>query len=206
MPASPVKSFLWRVLLWLPICFACWYLMAALFTLPVAWVSHFLLVSLLPEAVRAVEPSGQFLDIVTAIPPPPSAASTAQGQIGELIFEINGLIYSYSLPLFTGLLLASPGSEKQKWLRWTFGAVVLLLVQAWGVSFDALKTILFNLGPDAAALVPMGDLGKNLVALGYQFGTLILPAVTPLILWIGLHREFLNQLAPGMLSRFKAGA
>ena len=44
-----------------------------------------------------------------------------------------------------------------------------------------------------AALL-QGGISPNFVAMGYQFGYLILPPVVPIVLWIGLNSEFLQEL------------
>ncbi|WP_419641591.1 exosortase H-associated membrane protein [Thiolapillus sp.] len=66
-----------------------------------------------------------------------------------------------------------------------------------------LKTLLFKLDPGLSSQLGFSSFQKELVALGYQFGYLILPAVTPLVLWIGFHQQFLGQLVPGIQDRFR---
>jgi hypothetical protein len=39
-------------------------------------------------------------------------------------------------------------------------------------------------------------LTRELLALAYQLGYLILPAVTPILIWAALHRDFLGELVP----------
>ena len=39
------------------------------------------------------------------------------------------------------------------------------------------------------------DQSPNAVALGYQLGSLLLPMVMPLVVWLASHGTFLNQLA-----------
>ena len=82
----------------------------------------------------------------------------------------------------------------QKWFRWIIGFVVLSLIQVWGISFDILKSMLFDMGREVNQLLDLSQMQKEGVVLGYQLGYLVLPAVTPLILWIGFHRDFLLEL------------
>ena len=126
-----------------------------------------------------------------------------EGQKAELVFSVNSLVYCYSIPLDTALILATPDTEKAKWIHWVTGFIILVLTQSWGVSFDILKTLLFKLDISLSSQLGFSAFQKELVALGYQFGYLILPAVTPLVLWIGFHQEFLGQLVPGMQDRFR---
>ena len=37
-------------------------------------------------------------------------------------------------------------------------------------------------------------MAAELIAFAYQFGSLILPAVVPAVLWVLLHRAFLERL------------
>ncbi|MCB1782281.1 MAG: hypothetical protein KDJ34_19765, partial [Candidatus Competibacteraceae bacterium] len=37
---------------------------------------------------------------------------------------------------------------------------------------------------------------RELLALAYQLGYLILPAMTPILLWAAFHRDFLRELLP----------
>ena len=42
-----------------------------------------------------------------------------------------------------------------------------------------------------------------MIALGYQVGMLLLPMIAPLVIWVGLNREFMTQLAPQLEYAFK---
>ncbi len=195
MQISPVTRFAWRVVFWLPICFAIWYYMAGVIALPVNLLTDWLMTGLFPDLIREVTPNRHFLDIVCAFTPPAQPGLIVpEGQVAELVFSINSLIYGYSIPLYSALILASPGDEMQKWFRWIIGFLVLSLIQVWGISFDILKTMLFGMGREVNQLLNFSQMQKEGVALGYQLGYLVLPAVTPLILWIGFHRDFLQEL------------
>ena len=200
MLRSPVSRFFWGVVLWLPLSFAGWYYMAIVMTWPVTYLTDLVMTGLFPNAVTDVVQQGYMLDVATAFAPP--GAVQAPGRIAEMVFSVNPLIYGYSIPLFTGLMLATPGEEGDKWFRWTIGILVLIPVQVWGVSFEILKTLLFNLGPDVREAMGFAPWQLEAVALGYQAGYLVLPAVTPIVVWIAFHREFLARLAPGVAERF----
>jgi len=51
---------------------------------------------------------------------------------------------------------------------------------------------------DPAIADQMGTtpLTRELLALAYQLGYLILPAVTPILIWAAFHRDFLSKLLP----------
>ena len=49
-------------------------------------------------------------------------------------------------------------------------------------------------GPEAAAQVGLTGWGREAVALGYQFGYLMLPIIAASSLWIALNRPMLDAL------------
>ena len=202
MQPSPVKTFMLKVVLWLPICFAVWYYMRGVIGLPTFFIADTLMTGWLPDFIKDIEFKGHVLNVVLQFDPPASL-KVPEGQKAELLFSVNSLAYGYSIPLYTALILATPDEERAKWIHWIIGFVVLVLAQTWGVSFEILMTLLFKLDAAMSSQLGFSAYQKELVALGYQFGYLILPAVTPLVLWIGFHQEFIGQLVPGMRDRFR---
>ncbi len=195
--ASPVGRFFLRVLLWLPVLFMLWFYMAIVMTWPVAWLANLALPQLLPGFITAVEQDGYMLDIVTRF-----NSIASGGQSGEILVSVNPLMYGFGIPLFTALLLATPeGDEGEKWFRWLVAIAILLVVQTFGVAMDGMKTIVFGLGPEYARQIALAGWRLEAIALGYQLGYLVLPAVTPVALWIGFHRNYIDQLAPGLADR-----
>lgn len=195
MAEREVHRFLLKVLLWLPVAFAVWYYAAAVLVLPVTELARAVMLPLFPEAIDAIEQRGHLLEVVTWVQPAADAGiEIPEGKQAVLSFGVNPLIYGYSLPLFAALVLAAPGTDGQKWLRMGVGLLVLIPVQTWGVCFDMVKTMAFGLGPTPA--IQLAETEREFVALGYQFGYLILPSVAPVVLWIALHQGFLRDLAP----------
>jgi hypothetical protein len=191
---SPLSRFVLRVLLWLPLCFGGWFLFAILMSTPVAWLSGLALPGLFPDLFSEVARDGYLLDIVTRFAAP---AELTQGRAGELAFGVNPMIYGYGIPLFTALVLATADEEGfHHWWIWGGGLLLLVLVQGFGVTLEALKVVLFGLGPEVAARAGFSPFQRELVALGYQLGTLVLPAMTPVVLWLGGYRRFVARLAP----------
>ena len=127
---------------------------------------------------------------------------------GEMVlagkFLVNALKYGYCIPLFTALLLATPGLWWRKMKIWFMGMLILQLAQAWGVSFEVLKILLFDQGPEVPGMLGYGFLSLNGVGLAYQFGFLILPAVAPVVIWMAFHTDYLPGLAPGLVRTLKS--
>jgi len=182
-----LRSFVARVLLMLPPCFAAWY-----FTAPY----HAALVG--PAALELVEPwrvglvstlerTGHMLSFVTEL-----EVSSRAGRAGYLVAEINPLIYTYGLALFVALML---GTRARPW-KIAVGAVALLPFQAWSVAFDFLVQIAVLSGPDVAARAGLFGWQREAIALGYQAGTLLFPSLVPVLLWAVFNREFIAGLRP----------
>lgn len=197
MPASgPLGALLRRVLLWLPVTFVVWYLTAAWHLTPVVWLAHQLLQFWLPDAVADLSLHQNELLLITrfgevggrlvANPPP-----------GEnLGFLTNPLSYSYSLPLFAALALATPLRGRAR--RLVLGIGVLLLIELASMLATQVKTLVFATGDAFVTQQKWGAPARDAVALAYQLGSLLLPMVMPLVVWMAGHGAYLGQLAPAL--------
>ena len=199
LPHHPVHRFLIKVLLWLPICFLLWYWLAEFWIFPIRLAMDSLFSAFLPAVIDSIEGHGPLLEVVTRLKTSQMPGMAAQG---ILTFEVSPLVYAYSLPLYAALTLAAPAVSKgRKALYLLIGLLVLLPFIAWGSGFDTLKQLAFALGAETAPYVDFTGIRRELIGWGYQFGTLILPGVAPLALWIALHRGFLEELAPALLNQ-----
>lgn len=201
--SSPsAKAFLGKVLLWLPVTFTVWYWLAPLLIFPVAVLLRLALGAFYPEAIAGVEQQGYFLDIVTRFSASllPGAVPSSPGQETEVFFTLNALKYGYGIPLLLALLLAVPQSLGARLVKFMTGMLILIPVQTWGVYFETLINLLFKLGPTIGEQLGSTALSRNGIALAYQLGYLILPAITPLIVWAFMSLDFIRDLAPNLTS------
>ena len=76
------------------------------------------------------------------------------------------------------------------------GYVTILAVQSWGCFWETFRTLAFDLEHGGPVVNAIG-IPPTLIALCYQFGYLILPAVVPIVLWIALNRPFIESLIAG---------
>ena len=88
-------------------------------------------------------------------------------------------------------------SWNNKFLNFYICFLVLIIVQAWGVTFDAMVTFVFKLGRGIGETMGTTEFTREVIALCYQLGFLILPAVTPILLWFVMYQDQLIKLAPG---------
>lgn len=199
MGRNPLYGFFLKAALWLPLCLALWYWKAEWFNTPAVMVSGWIMRELFPRWVEAVEWSQRTVSLVTSLRVP-MAPGVNEGKVAVMVAEANPLLYTYGLPLFAALLLAS--GEAKRWRKLLLGALILIPFQAWGICFDLLKQVAITAGPDVAAQTGFSPWQREIIALGYQLGTLILPTVAPVALWLALNRQFIPML---MLERALQG-
>ena len=72
---------------------------------------------------------------------------------------------------------------------------MLLPFQTFSIVADFLKNAAILSGPMVATQTGFSAWQRELVAFCYQFGTLIMPTVAPAIVWVLMHRRFLERLA-----------
>lgn len=184
-----LHGFLLRTLIWLPICFAGWYFASILFTIPLRGLAELALTRSFPAVFSAVAQDGNALVIVTNL------SANADGRAGELVFSINPLKYGYCVPMFTALVLATLGIEDSRAaLNWLLGMLILTATQVFGISAEALKIVAFQLNAEARELLGFSAWGYELLAVAYQFGYLILPPVTPILIWLVQSRATLATI------------
>lgn len=190
MSPSPLRQFVLAAALWLPACFTLWALFDGAIVWPIARLTDLVLSGAFGELITRVDQLGSVLEIETTL----QAAAGPGERVGVLVLECRPLVYAWCVALFAGLVMATPLERRQSLLQLLVGVPVLLLTSAWGAVFDVLKLLTFDAGPLGAAAVARLGMAPDAVALGYQFGYLILPAVTPVALWVLLNRAFLEQL------------
>ena len=193
-PPRSLRAFIGLTLLFLGPAFALWYAFGSLQLAPVAWLADLILSWFYPRMIEAVELQGQDLDIVTRFMYTPPGVELPAGTVAQYIISLNGLKYGYGFPLLLALICASPGRMLRKLGLLLLGFILIVLIQVWGISFEALIGLIFKSEQIIAQQMGSTALSREFIALGYQLGYLILPAVTPLIYWGLTHYAFLQTL------------
>lgn len=218
MKGSPLKRLFLAAVLWLPAMFFVWVYWNSAFSLPATALAQVTLKrqfdglfhdvyrgypralmapsAMSPERGTPMEGSSPRDDHLVvlrfaegAMPPAMQAEKRATGE--EPVPTVNSMIYGYGLALIWGLVLATPLSGRRRALQMLAGWLAIALVQAFGCVSGALAAALRYLGADA---LRAQGLNPELVALAYQFGYLILPAVVPVVLWMLMNRRFIEAL------------
>ncbi|MGB8634180.1 MAG: exosortase H-associated membrane protein [Rhodanobacteraceae bacterium] len=185
-----LKRFLLAVVVWLPLAFLGWSVLSSALVWVPGQLSGWVLSGLFPALFDGASHSGADWQAVTGI----MVQQPGSKALGQLIFDLSPMVYGYSLPLFFGLAMATHLTPWQRTLQCLIVLPVLWLVQTFGMITGALKLVVFDAGSQGAAAAKAAGLSPDVVALCYQFGYLILPAVVPVVLWILLNRRFIDKL------------
>ncbi len=183
--------------LWMLFGFMLWYYLSVFHGIPVRLAADYLLSSTLGENLYNIipNPDRQYLfQVQTRIP-----FQFPDGTQEALGFIVNPLVYSYGLPLLFGLVMASNNGLLRKLITMVVGYFAILLVQIWGVYWQSLKMLTFNFGPEVQQIVTDGGISVTVIALCYQLGALILPALIPVIVWILASWEEIEHFIGGPL-------
>lgn len=188
--SDSLPRFVLRVVAWLPLTFAVWYLAAPLLVWPVALLAELVSRSAF-EWVKGVEQTGPLITFVTSLKP--AQAAGPAGAKAVLSVESNVLLFSFGMPMLAALILAAREPRRVRMLL--IGYAILLPFQTFSVIADFLKNAVILAGPAVSAQTHISAWQREVIAFCYQFGTLILPTVAPAIVWVMMHRRFLEKLS-----------
>ena len=177
--------------LWMLFGFMLWFYLSAFHGAPTRLAADAILSHLLGSDFYriVVEPNQHFLfQVETTI-----QFTFRDGTTEALGFIVNPLVYSYGLPLLFGLVMGSDVSWLRKLTIMLIGYAVITLVQIWGVVFESLKMLAFNFGAQTHDIILNHGMTDSAIALGYQLGTLILPALAPIFVWVLSNRPLVEQ-------------
>lgn len=172
-------SFFGRVLLLMVPAFVAWYLLSSVLAAPAVWLTSELLPAWLPELVDTVYLEGASMTVVSTLGEAGGAYLPAAQTDGALGFRIDSRVLSYSMPFFAALHFATP--LPGRWERFARGLFVLWLLLVPGLIATALKDLMLTLGSTFVAAP--GTPPADAVALAYQFNTLMVPPLAPILLW-----------------------
>jgi len=129
MKESPIRGLGLRALLWLPLSFFFWFYFASPLVWPVVKLAKLGLVTLWPDLFSDVVQNGHSMEVTTHLLVNQVAPDGRSG-IGELVLVQNPLLYGYSLPLFSGLAMATPISARTRLAHFAVALLVIWIAQA----------------------------------------------------------------------------
>jgi hypothetical protein len=183
---SPLTRFVVAALAWLPVTFGAWYLLTPMLLWPVRLLAQLITRVGFSDLVRSLESDGTSLAFLTTLKPGEGMGA------GVVSIDVNMLVYAFGMPLFAALTLAA--REGKWWRTLAIGYAVIVPFVTWGVLADFLKGIAIVAPAAIASQTGFSGWQREMIAFAYQFGSLILPAVIPAVLWVLLHRAFLERL------------
>jgi hypothetical protein len=187
--------------MWMLFGFMLWFYLSAFHGAPARIAAEAILSHVLGDDFNRiiVEPSQHFLyQVETQI-----QFTFRDGTTDALGFIVNPLIFSYGLPLLFGLVMGSDVSWIRKLVIMLIGYSVITLVQIWGVVWQSLKMLSFNFGEQTHAIVLSHGVTDTSIAMGYQLGTLILPALAPIFVWVLSNRPLVEQFVGWQVEELK---
>ncbi len=186
---DPIKEMFLLAALYLPLGFFLWFISASLLMFPTARLSEFLLTSVFGDVFERVVQLGFKLEIQTTV----VMQQLVEGRRVAVNIFINPMIYAWGMALLFGLIMATPLGVRKRLVQMAIGFLVVTLVATWGVFWETLTDLAFRSGPEAAAAARGLGVNMNLIALFYQMGFLMFPAVIPVATWILMNRRFIEN-------------
>lgn len=190
LPSDPLWRFVLATLLWLPLFFTFWYLLAPVLLSPLVYLFKGVFAVIYPDLISQIGIDGVNVHVITSL-----TVNDPSGRTGNVAMDLNALKYAYSLPLLMALLFAAQERDFSS-TRMIVCYLLLLPFQLWGLVFEFLMNLAFRVGPVIPEQLGLdGDI-RHFVALAYQMGVLMLPAISAASIWVALNRRFILSLFP----------
>ncbi len=185
---SPLTVFVLSAFGWIIVLTGLWSQVSAWTSYPVGVLSHIVLEQGAPMWVREVhlKPGNMEVDTTVAVPVP-----GAGGRWAEITVEVSPARYAYGLPVFLALLLAARG--KGRMAKAAAGYLLLLPAQAFSLTMSLLMQVVLNAQTSVRHL-RVSQWQMEAIVYGYQMGSLIVPTLVPILLWLWLDRKFVNDV------------
>ena len=181
---SVLTFFALSALGWTVVLTLLWTQVSAWTSCPVATLSHFALEHGAPMWVRTVHKSPGTMEVESSIAMPMPSAG---GRLAEATVEAVPARYAYGLPIFMALLLAARGPGRL--VRALVGYLLLLPVQAFSLTMYVLMQLVLY-AQTSARVLRVEPWQVEAIVYGYQIGSLVLPTLAPILLWLWLDRQF----------------
>ncbi|MDH4418115.1 MAG: hypothetical protein QE485_12900 [Acidovorax sp.] len=185
---SPLTIFMLSAFGWIVALTALWSQVSAWTSYPVGVLSHMALEQGAPMWVRQVHLSPGTMEVDTAISVPVPGAG---GRRGEITIDVSTARYAYGLPIFIALVLAARGRGRLG--RVAAGYALLLPFQAFSLTMSALMQMVLAAQADIR-LLRVSQWQMEAIVYGYQLGSLVLPTLVPILLWLWMDRKFVNDV------------
>lgn len=196
-PASTPTRFFGLVLLLMPVAFIAWFALGSLLAAPAVWISSLVLGYWFPELIASVTLQDTQMMVMATLGEIDGQFMPADEAGYQLGFPVNTRVLTYSVPFYAALHFATPMRASGE--RFARALLVLWFLIILGLISTTLKNIMLTFG-DLLLDLPQAP-PADVIALVYQFNTLIIPSLAPILLW-GLcvrHTPVMQRLLPAAL-------
>lgn len=155
---------------------------------PVAVLTHVALERGAPMWVRSVQkgPGHMLVESAIGVPVP-----EAGGRIAEIDVEADPGRYAYGLPIFLALIFAA--RDRHLVAKAVVGYLLLLPAQAFSATMFVLMQMVITARSSTRTLV-VDAWQVEAIVYGYQLGSLVIPTLVPILLWLWLDRQFFQDV------------
>lgn len=190
LKVNPVASFGLRAMGWFLVWVVLWWWASSWICMPVGWIGGGVLDLLLPTWIDSTHVAPGIWEVNTRI-----AIYDPQVQrLGDVVVQAELARYAYGLPIALALLSASGTLRTRR--GWVFGFWAYLgLLPTQALSLAAYVAMQIAM----AAQMRLNTLGLaawqlEVLAFAYQAGTLVLPTLVPVMVWLYLDWLFFADL------------
>ncbi len=198
-PTTTPARFFGLVLLLMPVTFVAWYALGSLVAAPAVWLSSVVLDTWFPELIASVTLNDTQMMVMATLGEVDGRFLPAEEAGYQLGLPVDTRVLTYSIPFYAALHFATP--MPGSWERFARALLVLWLLIILGLISTTLKNFMLTFGDRLLGLpqAPPADM----IALVYQFNTLIVPPLAPIMLWGLAVREtpVMRSLFPAALTR-----
>ena len=178
-PAATPARFFGLVLLLLPVTFVAWYALGSLLAAPAVWLSSLVLSNWFPELIDTVTLNNTQMMVMATLGEVDGKIMPAAEAGYQLGLPVDTRVLTYSIPFYAALHFATP--MPGSWERFARALLLLWLLVILGLVSTTLKNFMLTFGERLTEL-PQSP-SADVIALAYQFNTLIVPPVAPILLW-----------------------
>lgn len=182
--SSTLAVFVLSALGWMVALTLLWTQVSRWTSYPVGALAHIALEQGAPMWVRSVQHSVGAMEVDTTIA---VSIPEAGHRLAEITVDANPARYAYGLPMLIALLLAARGPRRLP--RALGGYALLLPVQAFSLTMYVLMQMVLY-AQASARVLRVEPWQVEAIVYGYQIGSLVLPTLVPILLWLWLDRQF----------------
>lgn len=188
--ASPLAWFLVKALVGLLLLTGLWSMVSRWTSFPVGVLTGVTLEVAAGDWVQSAHTKPGTIEVQTRL------AVRTQGRDAEVVVEADPAHFGYGLPIFLALLWTAGswrGALKGLAARSLLGYVILMPGQVFSLSMELLRQMVIAI-PGGARALGIAQWQLEGIALGYQLGSLVVPSLIPILLWVWLDRDKVQAL------------